>query len=456
MTAVVPLLLLSIFMSATGASRVVSPSWLRGSEFESVLFGSSPVGSFDNISIVWYHPSSRGAECHSDTFEVSASASDGPQAVIIIPYTERYCFKEKIAQAAKAKGFAAVIWRSMWTPPGWAAFSSWGSNTAPIPMFEVLSSVLQPEMSYTLNLYPTPSKFSGISWMGPQIPLLFILAILSLLKAGLCSRALATHFISSSRPIHELSVGQSVLMIEVASSLFSLLCVVDFMGQLHILPIPVWFNVIQGSFLLTNTNTFLLAKAMLAAEATIRHQNFEWKRKCFLNFVLALLISSNGVLDVLISWELFYTSAAMSVVSGSVVICQGVLAAYFLMSRKKIMNLLHNTSHRDNVSNSTEQVRNLNRMSLYMYIAGFFLLANVVTQFMPAVGALVGSTAVTIFATLVALIFNSLAGLSQVLSLPEKVTKIKIHVTTRTAENNAAAAATNPNPQVMVVQVKPT
>jgi hypothetical protein len=74
---------------------------------------------------------------------------------------------EVVGKAAASKTFSTIIYRTNYQYPGSNAQSSWASNTAPIPMFEVsaLSSGWSSFGKVTeVNLTPTANRYSGIAW----------------------------------------------------------------------------------------------------------------------------------------------------------------------------------------------------------------------------------------------------------------------------------------------------
>jgi hypothetical protein len=81
---------IALVFGVSSASRVLLPLDLKDTEFESVIFSSSPLASFDVISVVWYTPSPAGSECSSSTFSIEAN---GTQAVLI-ETSGTYCFQE--------------------------------------------------------------------------------------------------------------------------------------------------------------------------------------------------------------------------------------------------------------------------------------------------------------------------------------------------------------------------
>jgi hypothetical protein len=435
-----------------GSSKVLLPTEFAGTTFEAVVYASSPSNSFENISIQWYEPTPPGAECTMSTFQAQA---EGVQALIITKTAEQYCLLETVGKIAYEKGFSAVIWRTAYTSPGYSAQSSWASNTSPIPMFEVsgLSPALKEGVTEAVYLVPDPNRFKGMNWVGPQIPFIIILGLLALYKIFVCVRALPrqSNVIQDSR---EVSAAQLVIIFEPLASIFTIIHLFDFMGQFHILPLPVWFNFMIWSYLFTFTNTFNLAKAMLSAEAAIRHVEFAKNRSRFLNVMFIIFFVINVIINILLGWEVYYTMTVVAISTVSFIIFQAGVAIHFLLSKRRLLKLMtHSAASRDNVP--LEQVKNLKRMSFYLYVSAFFMLAYLVSLIIPGYGALVGSIEIVIFSSYLSVAFNSLTGLAQILSLPEKVTGIRFIFDNTTAKDSPSKPSSGKAEPPSVIR-KPT
>eukprot|EP00475_Leptophrys_vorax_P011913 TRINITY_DN1837_c0_g1_i7.p1 TRINITY_DN1837_c0_g1~~TRINITY_DN1837_c0_g1_i7.p1 ORF type:complete len:335 (+),score=72.30 TRINITY_DN1837_c0_g1_i7:448-1452(+) len=295
-------------------------------------------------------------------------------------------------------------------------------------MFEVstYSSALQPGITTQVSLVARANYFASMTWVGPQIPWLILIEALALVKLAMCTRALMLQFpvIRAIRRLKDVTAAQGVLLLEVLSSGYTVIHVVDFVGQFHLLPLPIWFNLMMWSYLFTVTSTFILAKAMLSAEAMVRHEKFERKRSILLNLIFGAFFLINSVVNVLVGCEVYFTVTVVAISTVSLILFQIVLATHFLVAKRRMLNLLSiGVMSRDVVQ--LDQVKNLRRMSFYMYISGFLILGYLLSMVVPAVGNSLGSIEIVIYSNFFAVIFNSLTGLSQVLSLPEKITGIK-------------------------------
>jgi hypothetical protein len=413
------------------SSQVLQPVELKDVEFASVLFSSSPSAQFDAISVVWYTPSG-GSECSASTLSVEAN---GTQAILIDNSAGVRCFPEVSAKAAAAKGFSAVIWRTKYNHPGYSAQSSWASNSAPIPMFEVssVSSVWSTYGKVTeVNLKPSTNKYSGISWFGPQVPLQLLLGGIELTSFAICTRALPAQWkqFQSERTI---STGQAVILIEIFYSALVLIELIDWVGQRHILPTPLWLDFLFGSSLLTFFNTFILGKAMFRAEATIQGKEFGKMKNILLNVSFAMFMLAMTISIIFMGWNLYQTDATAAVLPVFFVIFQGIAGFLFMRSKARILKMLKGVQSSQELQ-SNQKVKDLQRMSQYLYLSAIFMFAYMVSLLLPGYAVIIGSTELMVYSCWLTSLFMSLSGLTQVLSLPERITGIQTHLWERTSE----------------------
>jgi hypothetical protein len=409
--------------SALGeASQVLAPSDLSGITFEAVVYDSSPSMSFDNISLKWYDPVNVADLCSEATMAVQAD-SNVLTALIFTKSDELRCLPEKVAKVAKAKGFSAVVWRSNYLQPGYSAASVWAANNAPIPIFDVIySSAFQFNVTSSVKLVPIESPYKGIRWFGPQIPLRFLLSCLHLVQLTICARALKGQ-IEIIRSNKELSPAQSVVVFGIIGAVVEILFNLDLMGQAHIFPLPIWFGLYTWGYMFNFANTFIIAKAILEAEATVRGLRFERRHIIVLDVSFAAFIMINAICTILLGWDVYVKSDVTAVLVGLFLLFQAIVGFHFIISKRRVLNLLQvNAKCRDN---AIETVKNLKRMSFFMYISGFFMVAYLLVTVAPILNPdWLRSVPVFIFSIITANIFSALTGLAQVLSLPEKITGI--------------------------------
>eukprot|EP00475_Leptophrys_vorax_P005734 TRINITY_DN1345_c0_g2_i1.p1 TRINITY_DN1345_c0_g2~~TRINITY_DN1345_c0_g2_i1.p1 ORF type:complete len:458 (-),score=93.13 TRINITY_DN1345_c0_g2_i1:527-1900(-) len=363
--------------------------------------------------------------CHVKCM-MKVTATENPQALVISKSIEQVCFPEKMAQVAHAKGFSALIWRTAYSTPGYSAKCTWGSNTAPIPIYEVssLSTALEVGVASRVRLVSGANPFRGISWFGPQIPLLLMMLLINLIKISICVKAFFPVQLRLVNETRHLTAAQIVLLSTIVSGVLCTIHSIDFMGQLHILPLPMWFVSYVWGFLFNFLSTFVLAKAMLSAEAQVRGVQFEKNRSALLNFCFGMFFLVNLTATILLGWDVYYSDSLTLVLNLSFVLFQAVVGIHFLLSKRRVLNLLH-ASVATKENGTIEEFRNLERMTFFLYLSGFFMiaffLACLIAGFMVITA---GSAPAVIYSSLFSSVFNALCGLCQVLSLPEKTTGI--------------------------------
>jgi hypothetical protein len=409
---------LPAILYATELSEVLSPSELAGIKFEAVVYKASPSKSFENISLLWYAPNNPADLCSEATMAVQATNNN--QALIFSGSDELRCLPEKVAQVAMAKGFAAIIWRDFYARPGYIASSVWASNTAPIPIYDVIfSSAFQFNVTTSVKLIPMENPYSGGHWFAPQIPLRILLVSLYLIELVICVRALASQLRTIQTP-KELSTAHGILMFGICGAVVEILFNIDFMGQSHIFPLPLWAGLYTWGYVLNFLNTFLIAKSILAAEATVRGLRFARSHNILLNIAFGLLVLVNAIATILLGWVVYYNSAMTSLLSLLFLLFQSVVGIHFLFTQTRVLKILKENAK--NRGDAVETVKNLQRMSFFMYISGFFMLAFCVVSLAPAIS--LSSVQTLVMSTAAASIFNALTALAQILSLPQKVTGI--------------------------------
>eukprot|EP00475_Leptophrys_vorax_P015923 TRINITY_DN22312_c0_g1_i1.p1 TRINITY_DN22312_c0_g1~~TRINITY_DN22312_c0_g1_i1.p1 ORF type:complete len:340 (-),score=67.22 TRINITY_DN22312_c0_g1_i1:484-1503(-) len=324
-------------------SVVLSSDGTTGASFSAVVFSSSQQAAtaFENLSLVWYSAESPSELCNIELMK--ASATEATQALVFSKSFELVCFPEKIAQVAKAKGFSALIWQTSYSSPGYFAKAVWGSNAAPIPIFEVSSrsQAFQLSSISRVRIIPEANPLEGMSWFGPQIPLLMTIVALSLVRIVICARAFFPTQMRLIMATKELTTAQIVLISTIISGVLNCIHCADFLGQAHLLPLPVWFMAFIGGFLFNALSTFVLAKAMLSAEATVRGLTFERSRLLLLNISFGLFFLVSLLAAVLIGWDAFYSDTVMVALNVSFIIFQVIVGIHFLRSKKRVLNLLH-------------------------------------------------------------------------------------------------------------------
>jgi hypothetical protein len=162
-------------------------------------------------------------------------------------------------------------------------------------------------------------------------------------------------------------------------------------------------------------NTFLIAKSILAAEATVRDLRFARSHSLILNDAFGLLVLVNGVSTILIGWVV-YNQSMMSLLSFLFLLFQGVVGVHFLLTQKRVLKILKDNAR--NRGDAVETVQNLERMSFFMYISGFFMLAFCLVSLAPA--ASLSSVLSLMMSLAAASVCNGLTALAQILSLPER------------------------------------
>jgi hypothetical protein len=341
------------------------------------------------------------------------------------------------------KGFSAIIWRTKYNHPGLLAKSSWASNSAPIPMFEVsaLSPVWNTYGQVTeVNLHGSANHYSGISWFGPQIPLLLLVAAVELTNLLICLRAMPAQW-KQIKTDRNISAAQAILFIEAFGSSLILIELIDFMGQRHVLPMPVWLDFVFGASLLTFLSTFILGKAMFRAEVAIRGEEFGKKTSICLNVTFGLFLVSMIIAIVFMGWAMYQTDASAAIIPVFFVIFQGIAGVHFLRSKSRILKLL-TTVQSTQEFHASQRTKDLQRMSFYLYFSAFFMLAYMVFLLLPGYAIIVGSTELMIYAGICTALFKSLSALSQLLSLPERITGIKTTFWEKSRETRKVNAST--------------
>eukprot|EP00475_Leptophrys_vorax_P005731 TRINITY_DN1345_c0_g1_i3.p1 TRINITY_DN1345_c0_g1~~TRINITY_DN1345_c0_g1_i3.p1 ORF type:complete len:431 (-),score=76.62 TRINITY_DN1345_c0_g1_i3:750-2042(-) len=407
------------------SSAILAPANDWGKSFTAVAFSSSPMHiSFDNISVFWYAPDSSLDVCSPESMK--AIATEHPQALAFSTTIGMMCFPEKIAEVAQARGFSALIWRTTFSTPGYTAESIWGSNSAPIPIFEVSYRLdaLQVGVTSRVRLESETNPFQGFSWLGPQIFLLLVMLVVNVLKIAICTRAFFPVQLRQAMSNRSLTAAQIVLLSITVSGLLCTIHSVDFMGQVHIFPLPVWFFAHMWGYLFNFLSTFVLAKAMMSAEATFRGVQFEKSHSVVLNISFGMFFSLSLTATVLLGCDVFYADAINLPLNLSWISFQVIVGVHFLLSKRRVLKLLHESAATKEKS-TTEDVRNLERMSFFLYLSGVFMIGFFLSSVIVVlVVAIMGSTTAMIYSALFSSIFNALSGLCQVLSLPEKTTGI--------------------------------
>jgi hypothetical protein len=399
-------------------SEVLSPPELAGVKFEAVVYESSPSANFESITLKWYAPASSADLCSEATMAVQASSNN--EALIFSGSDDLRCFPERVAQVAKAKGFSAVIWRNPFSRPGFSASSVWGANTAPIPIFDVVfSSALQFNVTATVKLVPMESPYRGMHWFAPQVPLRFLLISLHLVQLFVCTRALI-HQIPTVEIPKDLSTAHAILLFGVIGALIEILYNIDFMGQAHFFPLPMWFGLFIWGYVFNFANTFLIAKAILSAEAAVRGLRFERNHNILLNIAFGSFMLVIAVASILLGWDVYYTATITAVLNSLFILFQTIVGVHFILTQRRVLKILkENAKNRDD---AIETIKNLERMSFFMFISGFFMIAFCLSSMTPVFN--LQSVQVIVISALVANVFNALTGLAQIFSLPKKVTGI--------------------------------
>eukprot|EP00475_Leptophrys_vorax_P037029 TRINITY_DN63331_c0_g1_i1.p1 TRINITY_DN63331_c0_g1~~TRINITY_DN63331_c0_g1_i1.p1 ORF type:complete len:461 (+),score=86.81 TRINITY_DN63331_c0_g1_i1:174-1556(+) len=419
------------------ASTVLAPASAWGKTFTAVAFSSSPMDvSFDNVSVFWYAPDSSAEICHSETMK--AIATEYPQVLAFSTTINLMCFPEKIAVAAQARGFSAVIWRTPLATPGYTAKCSWGSNSAPIPIFDVSSrsDALQARVTSRIHLVSATNPIQGFSWFGPQIFLLLIMLLVNGVKITVSARAFFPVQLRQVMQSRSVTTAQIVLLSTIVSGVMSTMHSVDFMGQVHVFPLPVWFIAYMWGFLFNFLSTFVLAKALLNAEAAVRGVQFEKSRSVVLNISFAMFFALSLIATILLGFDVFYTDVITLPLNASMFLFQAIVGGHFLLSKRRVLILLQ-ASVAVKENSTIDNVHDLERMSFFLFLSGAFMLSYFLSNII--VTLLVkslGSTAAVIYGALFSSIFNSLSGLCQVLSLPEKTTGIHYSFRKRTRSSS--------------------
>jgi hypothetical protein len=106
------------------------------------------------------------------------------------------------------------------------------------------------------------------------------------------------------------------------------------------------------------------------------------------------------------------------------VVFQVSLGVLFIRSKRRILHMLSEAKKMNDFHNS-EKLRDLRRMSFFLYVSSFFMFAYVVTLLLPGYGVMIGSSEFIVYSSWLTELFNALSELSQILSLPQKITGIE-------------------------------
>lgn len=392
-------------------------------DLEFILFDGFEHKEFHNVTLVRYRPKKFGQECLSSSYKELTVSTKNPTG-IILDVDVHSCFPQTIANAAKNAGFSLLIWPTRFRTPGFHAKSIWlrkaNSFSNEISIFEVSKASLEtflPTGNQGLldfdKISPSKNQLSQNTWFYSQLPMYLLNTAIALQKIKIVLSKFLPHLSKNFRE-RRISTALAIMMVEFISSLVLIVTQVDFMGQYHIFPYPLWNALLSSLLLFSFITSFMLTNSLLKAEAHVSGVWYKNYRNIALQTVFVSFLCFFSVFVICIGWFLFYNDYLILgslILFGTFKFC---IHALFFTTKKRIVLRIIERNRNSSQKSKHEYFRLLNLINVSNSL---FIFEEICILF-AGIGFWQGSFEFTLLAVGILCISNSGYGICQVLSLP--------------------------------------